>query len=406
MEDSRLRDLLRRAVQASIQCLAPRTDRPTSASRQRWVRLDDGRFALQAEHSTIWNLPEATECSELMDLSEVRELERFAHQDSTVAPQLGQMVGTMLGGSIYMTVEAILIRTIEASVGPDYPLTFDETKFADFYPRLQSGLFELDVLNEIVAPLYGVRRAPDRIDVDSHLAVGRLSDDEIASAIQFNLITSLFGPMSPVVAVPTHAIRISYRTPKLVEDPGDIQAVFQQRATQRRTSPPAVEDALTLLRLYSSAAVGVLGQMHYIQWDFKPGLMTVGFQPISAVQMVTTEYVLNDDDREPLQRLWKAMSSPGAAKSKGLQMALRRLSYGRDRPRPEDQLVDLMIAAEALFLSDTRKDRSELGYRLALRAAKFIESPDYGQREVFEMFRQAYSARSALVHGSSQTTIN
>src|SRR5262249_20185017 len=133
------------------------------------------------------------------------------------------------------------------------------------------------------------------------------------------------------------------------------------------------------------------------------GLMTLGFQPVSPVHMVTAEYILNDGDDRPLQALWKAMSSRDAMRSRGLQMALRRLSYGRDRTRPEDQLVDLMIAAEALFLSDSSTDRGELSYRLALRAARFIESPDYPQREMFELFRQAYTARSAVVHGSSQT---
>jgi len=63
----------------------------------------------------------------------------------------------------------------------------------------------------------------------------------------------------------------------------------------------------------------------------------------------------------------------------------------------DEQLVDLLIAAEALFLSDVGS--GELTYRLATRAAFFLaERPDE-RREVSDLFKRAYSQRSKLVHG-------
>ncbi len=38
----------------------------------------------------------------------------------------------------------------------------------------------------------------------------------------------------------------------------------------------------------------------------------------------------------------------------------------------EDKTIDLLIAAEALFLSDTGQDKGELGNRIALRTGKLI----------------------------------
>lgn len=60
-----------------------------------------------------------------------------------------------------------------------------------------------------------------------------------------------------------------------------------------------------------------------------------------------------------------------------------------------------MIAAEALFLSDlgSSTDRGELKYRLALRAAHFIEAADLTRRQVFEHMKRAYDVRSAIAHG-------
>jgi hypothetical protein len=63
----------------------------------------------------------------------------------------------------------------------------------------------------------------------------------------------------------------------------------------------------------------------------------------------------------------------------------------------------LVIAAEALFLGDLDvQDRGELRFRFALRAAKFIEHPTYGEHDIFRVMRRAYDARSAIVHGGSQ----
>jgi hypothetical protein len=83
-----------------------------------------------------------------------------------------------------------------------------------------------------------------------------------------------------------------------------------------------------------------------------------------------------------------------------LNIALRRFSYATERRRPEDQLIDLMIAAESLFLSDaTSKERGELRFRLALRAAFFVEVDGLSQKDLFRFMRYVYDSRSAVVHG-------
>jgi Apea-like HEPN len=84
--------------------------------------------------------------------------------------------------------------------------------------------------------------------------------------------------------------------------------------------------------------------------------------------------------------------------------ALRRFSYASDRDRDDDRLVDLMIAAESIFLSDTGapQERGELRYRLALRAAFFIDAPDSTRIAVFKHMKRAYDVRSAIVHGGGE----
>jgi len=110
-------------------------------------------------------------------------------------------------------------------------------------------------------------------------------------------------------------------------------------------------------------------------------------------------YELTVDELERFQILWHALNdTPGP---RFLDTAVRRFAYAGERRRPEDRLVDFLISAESLFLSDTgdAKERGELRYRLALRAAFFVEIDGYSRKELYGFMRNAYDARSAVVHG-------
>lgn len=92
---------------------------------------------------------------------------------------------------------------------------------------------------------------------------------------------------------------------------------------------------------------------------------------------------------------------------RALSNALRRFRYAGDRERPDDRIVDLMIAAESVFLSDTGdpQSRGELRYRLALRSAFFIELPSWTRRQVFNVMSRAYDTRSEVVHGEEVNSV-
>jgi len=85
---------------------------------------------------------------------------------------------------------------------------------------------------------------------------------------------------------------------------------------------------------------------------------------------------------------------------KFINSAIQRFGYAGERNRPEDRLVDLMIAAESLFLNASERD--ELSFRLALRFAYYVDIPGFSRAERFKHMRNAYNARSALVHGGEQ----
>ncbi len=114
------------------------------------------------------------------------------------------------------------------------------------------------------------------------------------------------------------------------------------------------------------------------------------------------KYDLARNEVEEFSGFWKRLQD--ATEKGALANAIRRFSYASEREREDDRLVDLMIAAESLFLADAGapQERGELRYRLALRAAFFIDSPEHSKRAIFKHMRRAYDARSAIVHGGGE----
>ena len=85
-----------------------------------------------------------------------------------------------------------------------------------------------------------------------------------------------------------------------------------------------------------------------------------------------------------------------ADKFRSLALALRRFNLSYDRHHPEDQLIDQMIAFEALYLSGD--DRTEKSFRLALRSSYFLEAGAQ-RKDVYRDMKCAYNLRSTIVHG-------
>jgi hypothetical protein len=91
----------------------------------------------------------------------------------------------------------------------------------------------------------------------------------------------------------------------------------------------------------------------------------------------------------------------------GWDVAMRRFRdvYERHNPNDPELILVLAVAFEALFLNDSGDSKSELGYRLRLRAARFLRE-DLGEREeVFDILRDMYDYRSRIAHGATLSSL-
>jgi hypothetical protein len=99
--------------------------------------------------------------------------------------------------------------------------------------------------------------------------------------------------------------------------------------------------------------------------------------------------------------LWGQLEQGGARR---FEFGLSRFMKSIDHDDPADRVVDLILAAEALFLADD-DPRSDAGYRCCLRAAKFVRHPSHSPREIFQLMRDIYSSRNAIMYGRETSTL-
>ena len=110
---------------------------------------------------------------------------------------------------------------------------------------------------------------------------------------------------------------------------------------------------------------------------------------------------VNDEVAAEICETWAFIrASKNGSFKKRVGNAARRLFYAETRFKKEDVLVDLMVAAESLYLNS---DKNELRFRMSLNAALWADVDGIEKRKIFGNFIKAYDLRSKVVHGSEAT---
>ena len=100
-------------------------------------------------------------------------------------------------------------------------------------------------------------------------------------------------------------------------------------------------------------------------------------------------------DIEEAKRLYKNLVKFGKKDSAKLRIAIERWMKSKTPEAPIDQLIDLAIAFEALYLSDTN---DELTFKLGVRAAWYLGEDKADRQKLLKKFKDIYKRRSNAVH--------
>jgi hypothetical protein len=385
-----LEQAMRAWVQDAVEYLS-HTEPDVSPGLSRWQRDSDGLFRKSERPIRVW---QHSDLEAVRQLPSWQAVEQAFQEDDRLAAHANTLVGTAQGArrfEVEMAGRLVLPR-------PDEVKDLDAV-FARRYENLDGFLAATEIEYVVVWPLPGLSCSDFPVQLEPDIVLDLLSDDELAAVLNTEVLKPDFPdvPIDPAGDQNQRAcLRSRYRLPKTIGDnkqsPADGEAVENRLiGLQER-----MEQVLALL-FAEPVAVSGRASLH-TDWTLLSGGVAFLQLPLSNAQRFR-RLDLDAQAAKEVVEAWRLVS-PGLLQSqKALALALRRLSYQAYRQRIEDEMIDIMVAAEAMYL--TRTEIQELGFRLALRSAALSDAGalDMTRRQIFDLMKAAYNVRSTIVHG-------
>jgi hypothetical protein len=333
-------------------------------------------------------------------------------------PELAPMLGKAVGSASHLfriTPDQIAGAVVPVDTDYEQPtdMQFGNPEIIERLLRRLHAVIHAATFEVVyVTPLWDLEVATP-LELESGLILDVLTDDEAGKALQMNVISGDTAQRRRYHREPYRrlALRRTIALPKLVLDhiptPEDVLAGQHPGVLE----PNGFEDIERLLNLLSLVSTGLARTGATMSWA------TIGSPwGIQSANYVGTSTPGLDDRPSPrprvtldganatkLVRYWAALN---VAEAQGaLSLALRRLRDAAERLRDADRMLDLVIAAEALFLSPDR-DNTELKFRTSLHAAFYLENELAQRKIVFKTVGGAYDMRSAIAHGAAPDSVN
>jgi Apea-like HEPN len=360
----------------------------------RWERGTDGSF--RERKKRVWLLSSLLGHDWLDAQPNYQTCVEQLKSDTVFGSHIEHLVGTYMG-SFRLEAGHILASLIRAMFDDEGHLTFSEDRYDSKWRELIDFLDAEEISFITIAPLphLSIEGFPLRLNKD--LILDRMTDEEVTRCYQVGVIRPI--SMRFMFILPELAVGIRRRLflPKLIQTPEEPyvppesgEGSFGNRPALR--DDLVVGDVLSALRLFKHSQIRKAG---YVKWS--DSWLQAGTSFRIGEWPYWGNYELSAGEVPQFLRLWQLLEE-GAAR---FGFSIHRFNLAFDRGLLADRIVDLVIAAESLFLGDLPLDRGELRFRFALRAAKFVEHPSYSEHDIVRLMRRAYDARSAVVHGGS-----
>jgi hypothetical protein len=261
--------------------------------------------------------------------------------------------------------------------------------------KVLEQLIQEELVVEILVPLPGLVAQGRDLQLDDNWVLRVLTSTEVCDLLEAGVLrrpfagTHVYHPQPPDVM----GLVRRWRVPQ-VRGPEAHKAVGGERFHWdydqfTRVEPTAL---LAVLALASGQSVRFPGHA-IVQRDFDGKSIRSSIH--GTVNDSTPERALTPADEAAWASLWKAHQDTD---NKRLRLAVRRFGQAAARIDREEAVLDLFIAAEALYLDAS--DTTELSFRLALRAAYWHDELE-DRAAVNDLMKKGYAARSAIAHGGS-----
>jgi hypothetical protein len=262
--------------------------------------------------------------------------------------------------------------------------------------------FDRDYIDRtIIYPVRGVS-CDEGIKLDTATEIRRLSASEKIACLNLGIIRTTFDDEVEPVYSNWYGLCRTFRDKKHFgyhnRPDRDILAIYLDR---EQTLEDFLVSVFIVTNRLAFHAGGISSAPHFeIGGYLLPGVYGHGIDGSNDIMFmfVDEESKLDAEKTENIKSVWNIVRSNSADKyRKRVVNAARRMFYAETRSRQSDAIIDLMVAAESLYLND---EKNELKYRLSINAAIWTGLDREIQSETFSVFKKAYDVRSKVVHGS------
>lgn len=395
---------------------ASEQERTAEAQQVRWVADPEMHgFVQRPVASTVPGHLDSSTIERLAALPQYDRAREALVSDRGVAKLLDKWVGGPFVASPFHPADILnkfILSACEKLHGTDFS---SETVLRVWKP-FEAAIHEETIEYVVVAPLLGVAVEERLMELDLQVSISVLSDEQLVRCLEAGIFREVGLKLPPLNyrvvnrdELPSAGIRITIPfkrgifetetspdgTPRPVGFPAERESVFSFSLS--------VDQVLTALRLHKPGYVSVPGLVWWSENYFAgngAGWETREYEPWHSRYQPPT-YTLPKNAAGELARVYKALLASPVQQRSALQLALRRLNLAVDRSRDDDRLVDMLICAEALLVQESNAGaRTELRFRVSLRAGRVFGSDVFSPREVYAIMQCAYDARSAIVHGA------
>ncbi len=359
-----------------------------------WERVDGGGCRRHEAQIPAWEKVVDRCESRLRALEEYKNVVARMAEDRTVSSQINRLFGTRWSAARVETDQFVNYATFAMAKGerPKYR----KAAATKLYQEIESFFYSDNIEQEILVPLDGLKLHLRELRLNDHLSLVQMGDEQIRRLLDINVqLGHSFG--NYVHDIADCAIRLRYASPKRGED--DPELPYSADSDDRLRFGREASRVVEMLRLAKAGDFWPIGvfqfQRHLSGRSVSYGLTRI---PRSAGRI---NYLILPKDRRGMRQLWRVFDSKAVKERRFLANAIHRFASAMEKDVLEDRLIDLMIAAESLFLNDDHY-QGELRYRFSHRIAVFQHKKPSDRTKLFKVLKGIYDARSQILNGTSE----
>lgn len=361
-----------------------------------WEKQNDNSYIKRQIQKPLWFIVLHKANNEIVKTKEYKEAISALESDETISPQLNTLVGTCMG-SHRIEVNNILFQPVYEFFTDQNIEKFSISIFNSIYSNIENSLYSDEIEYEKITPLCGYNSEILDFSLDENVSIVKLSEKEVVEILRLGInLGESMGSTDFIHRIHDYALKIKYSLKKTIGEKELDSSGFKENPNINGVKEKSIIDSL---RIYKEGKLYPITTIRRSKSILSIGTSFSFETPVK--HFMANKFVLTREESNEFKAFWDTRKQTKLPDKNFLSVGIRRFSQSNERSNIEDRIIDLMIAAESIFLSSGGSFQGELKYRLSHRAAMFLEDDTKKQKYVFEFMQKAYDVRSAIVHGSS-----